>query len=142
MPITNHVCIPRCATGYHATAGAADRSPAATRLINAWDARTAGRNGSISDQITHDARVCQLAAEALWQAATSENINLAWSRSPAYVALERAFIVSVRTVYGLGERRAGRVRELLAEYGPDDSLSGTSERGIASYVSYVLTNRP
>lgn len=90
--------------------------------------------------MTHDEKICQLSAEALWQAATSEN-PIAWARNPAYRALERAFVASVREVYGMGAARASKVRDLLAEYGPHDSLSGTSARGIASYVQYVKAHR-
>lgn len=87
--------------------------------------------------LTRDQKICQAAAEALWNAATSERYDIAWCRSPLYKQLERAFVTSVRLVYGLGAIRAGQVRELLAEYGPDDSLTGTNGRGVASYVEFV-----
>ena len=35
---------------------------------------------------------------------------------------------------------AGRVRDLLAEYGPDDSLTGTTGRGVYSYVQFAKAN--
>lgn len=82
----------------------------------------------------------QLAGELLWRLATSERYELAWSRSEPYRAAERAFLACVRAEYDLGRVRAGEVRNLLAEYGPHDSLVGTSSRGIASYVQFVKDN--
>jgi hypothetical protein len=88
----------------------------------------------------HDAKVCQRAAEALWQAATSDVRDIAWCRSPVYVALDRAFKISLRSVYGLKPARVNQVSDLLAEYGPDDSLTDTRGRGVASYVEYALAH--
>jgi hypothetical protein len=91
--------------------------------------------------ITREQRVCQLAAEALWTAATSDDPGISGSWNASYKALERAFVLSVRAVYGLSALKANRVRDLLAELGPDDGAVGTSGWGVASYVEYVKTNR-
>jgi hypothetical protein len=85
-----------------------------------------------------DQEIAQLSARLMWACATSENHGLASSRSPAYVAAETAFVAVVREVYGVSESLAGTVRDLLAEYGPDDALSGTSGRGVASYVQFAV----
>lgn len=85
-------------------------------------------------------KLCQAIADALWQAATSENHEIAGYRSATYQGLQRAFVAAIREVYHLGPVRANKVRDLLAEYGPDDSLQGTTGRGIASYVQYVKDN--
>lgn len=89
-----------------------------------------------------DQAIAQKAAEYLWACATSENHNIASSRCATYRAAERAFIAAVRTVYGLGQRRAQRVCSLLYFYGPDDTLQGTTGHGIYSYVTWVMTHRP
>jgi hypothetical protein len=83
----------------------------------------------------------QLAAHTLWACATSDDRNLASYDSKAYRSAERAFVAIVRTEYGLSALMAGRVRNLLAEYGPRDSLIGTTGHGVASYVQYVKANR-
>lgn len=87
----------------------------------------------------------QLAGATLWRIATSERTELASSDSKAYRAAERAFIAILRAEYGLGATLAQRVRDCLAEYGPNDSLTwdwrGNTLRGVASYVAYVKANR-
>jgi hypothetical protein len=88
----------------------------------------------------HDAKICQRAAEALWQAASSDRTDIANWDSPVYKSLEYAFKTSLRTVYGLKPARATQVSDLLSEYGPDDSLHDTKGRGVASYVEFVLAN--
>jgi hypothetical protein len=97
---------------------------------------------TLIDQAAHDHRIVQLAGEALWQVATSDDSSIARFDSNVYRATEKAFIAAVRVVYGLGAQRARRVRDLLAEYGPHDSLTGTDTRGVQSYVDYVMTTRP
>lgn len=89
-----------------------------------------------------DRAIAQKAAEYLWACAISENQMISRYDSPTYRAAERNFLTAVREVYGLGQRRAERVRNLLAEYGPNDSLQGTTGIGVYSYVSWVMTNRP
>jgi hypothetical protein len=96
----------------------------------------------MSQTLTHEQKLCQTIAEAYWQAATSNDHAIANWKSPTYRALQRAFLASVRTVYGLGARRAERVLDLLSELGPNDGAYGTSGYGVASYVEYVRTNRP
>lgn len=46
----------------------------------------------------------------------------------------------MREAYGVSALIAGRVRDLLAEYGPDDSLTGTTGRGVYSYVQFARAN--
>ena len=90
-----------------------------------------------TEQREHDERICQLTAEALWHAATSENHTVARYDSATYRALERAFVTSVREVYGLSALKATRVRDLLAEFGPNDGAVGTTGYGVQSYVQYA-----
>jgi hypothetical protein len=92
-------------------------------------------------EITRDQATVQRIAESLWNVATSDNHSLASSRSTVYRHLEIALIGALREVYGLSELKARRVRDQLAEYGPDDSLRGTTGRGINSYVQFVKANR-
>ena len=99
-------------------------------------------NSGIAHTLTDDMKLCQTLAEAFWQAATSNDRAIANYTSPTYKAVQRAFLVSVRTVYGLGARRAERVLDLLSELGPNDGVYGTSGYGVASYVEYVRTSRP
>lgn len=87
-----------------------------------------------------DLALAQTMAEALWAVATSENNAIARYDSPTYRHAEQAFIASVQTVYGITRDRARRVRDLLCEYGPDDSLTGTIGRGVSSYVQFTLHN--
>ena len=94
-----------------------------------------------TEQRAHDERICQLAAEALWQAATSNNVAVARYDSATYRALERAFTASVREVYGLSALKARRVLNLLEELGPNDGANGTSGWGVQSYVQYARDNR-
>jgi hypothetical protein len=89
-----------------------------------------------------DQHVAQKAGELLWAVATSERGEISNCDSAVYRAAERAFITSVRVVYGLGAQRTRRVRDLLAEYGPYDSLAPGTGYGVYSYVAYVMTNRP
>lgn len=90
--------------------------------------------------LTPDQVFCQRLAEQYWAAATSDNHGIAWYRSPVYKHLAQAFIASVEVTYGVSRTIAARVRCLLAEYGPDDSLTGTSGRGVASYVEFARDN--
>lgn len=89
---------------------------------------------------TEDREFCQQLAEALWLAATSENHEIAAYDSPVYRHLGNAFVSAVRITYGLSEMKARRVRALLAEYGPHDSLTGTSGWGIDSYAQFADEN--
>lgn len=104
---------------------------------------TGNRETVPSDSLSEfrDAKICQAAAEALYAAATSDNHEIASSDAGIYRTLERAFIASVRTVYGLSDLKARRVRDMLAELGPHDGGAGTAGWGIASYVEYVMTHR-
>jgi sulfur transfer protein SufE len=88
----------------------------------------------------HEVKLCQLAAEALWNATTSDEHRIASYRSPVYAALQRAFDATLREVYGLKAARVNQVNDLLCEYGPNDSLSGTRARGVASYVEFALAH--
>jgi hypothetical protein len=86
-------------------------------------------------------QIAQRAAEYMWTVATSDDHNVAAWNCDVYATAERALLAAIRLAYGLGATRAKYVRNLLAEYGPDDSLTGTTGRGIESYVQYVLAHR-
>jgi len=89
-----------------------------------------------------DEALVQQIAEAYWAAATSENRDMAFYQSPTYNGLKNALIGSIATAYHMPRRRARAVRNLVAEYGPHDSLQGTSagSRGVRSYVEFALMN--
>jgi len=89
---------------------------------------------------THDAALAQAVAETYWRAATSENNDVAWCGTATYQTLTRALIVTVQAVYQITPHMAHKVRDLVSEYGPHDSLVGTSGRGVASYVEYAFAN--
>ena len=97
-------------------------------------------NDTLTDQQTAERKVCQAIAEALWLAACSENHDIAGYKSPVYAGLQKSLVAAIRTAYKLGPARARKVRDLFAEYGPDDSLTSTAARGIESYVQYVRDN--
>lgn len=84
--------------------------------------------------LTPNQALAQQAAELLWSCAISDDSAIAYYRSPVYQAAEAAFTWAVREAYSLTDIQAMAVRDLLAEYGPDDSLTGTTGRGVASYV--------
>lgn len=90
-----------------------------------------------TEQAERERKLVQTIAVALWEAATSDNREISTYNTIIYRSLERALIESIKTVYHVGPTRARKVRDLLAEYGPDDSLQGTNGRGIVSYVEYV-----
>lgn len=94
----------------------------------------------IKAQKERDARSVQQIAEALWNIATSENKEFATYNTTVYRSLETALKAALKVHYKLNRKRANQVRDLLAEYGPYDSLSGTKSgsRGIESYVEYAL----
>jgi hypothetical protein len=92
------------------------------------------------EELTEDQVYVQRLAEMMWKTATSENHAIARYDLPVYANLERALIAAIREVYGLTLLKARRVRDLLSKYGPDDSLTGTTGRGIASYVQFVREN--
>lgn len=78
-----------------------------------------------------DQKLCQQIAETFWQAATSDNTAIASYDSATYRGLERAFIASVRVAYGLSQAKARLVRNVFAEWGPQD---------VGAVVEYVLTD--
>jgi hypothetical protein len=81
----------------------------------------------------------QTAAETFWKIATSEDVNICSSDSPVYLTAERELLRAVRDEHNVSLKIAKRVRQLLAEHGPDDSLDGTyGHRGITSYVIAAL----
>lgn len=84
--------------------------------------------------------IAQRMAEAMWAVATSEDHSIAYCRSATYLAVERALLATLREVYHLTPLTARKVRDLLAEYGPLDSLSGTTGWDIASYVQFARTH--
>jgi hypothetical protein len=85
-------------------------------------------------------RMAQAAAEAFWLAATSNDHSLAMWDSPAYKALQRAFVTTTREVYHLTAGTTAKVLCLLSEYGPHDSLSGTTGSGVFSYVQFARSH--
>ena|ERR1700723_548929 len=89
---------------------------------------------------TADQQLAQQLADAMHAVAFSSNHAIASGRGPVYAPLERALLAAIKIAYGLGDTRARKVRDLLAELGPDDSCRGTSGRGIASYAEYVKTH--
>jgi hypothetical protein len=83
----------------------------------------------------------QNAAEVFWIIATHDDPRVAGSWTPVYQAAEAALIKAIRDEYSVTLGFARKVRSLLAEYGTDDTLTGTGNlRGIASYVAYVKAN--
>jgi hypothetical protein len=78
--------------------------------------------------------IAQQAAELLWACATSEDHAVAWCRSPVYQAAEQAFLSAAKQAYGLTGPEADALRDLLSEYGPHDSLQGTTGHGVFSYA--------
>jgi hypothetical protein len=86
-----------------------------------------------------DQRVtAQAAAEYFWLVATRDDRTVSTYDTAYYITAKRAFIVAVRQAYGIGARRAERVYEALSAYGPYDTLSGTTGRGVESYVQFVV----
>lgn len=84
--------------------------------------------------------LAQKVAEAMWSAATSEDRSIASSNAATYKALERALLTTLREVYHLTPLTAQKVRDLLAEYGPHDSLNDNGLRGVQSYVQFARTH--
>jgi hypothetical protein len=81
----------------------------------------------------------QAATETFWKIATSDDVNIASSDSPVYRAAEKALISAIREEHGVSLKVARAARQLLSEYGPDDSLTGTyGHRGMTSYVIAAL----
>lgn len=92
----------------------------------------------MTDPLTPDQALCQQMAETMHAIATSENHAIAWSRSPVYRHADIAFRAAVQAAYHVSPLVAQRVRDLLAEYGPHDSLRGThGKQGVASYVQHA-----
>jgi hypothetical protein len=89
--------------------------------------------------LTADQVLAQQLAEAYWAVATSDNHAIAWYRGPVYRHMTLALVAAVREAYGLPDLMARRVRDLLSEYGPGDSLRGTTGTGIASYAQFVTS---
>lgn len=81
--------------------------------------------------------LAQRMAEQLWRIATSDSYDISWCRSPVCRHADLAFRAAVRMAYGVSDLVARRVRDLLAEHGPDSSLQGTTGRGVESYVQYA-----
>lgn len=93
-------------------------------------------------EMSRDEDMCQAIAESYWRAATSDNQLVARYDSPVYRSLDRAFVASVRAVYGLSLVKARRVRDMLSELGPHDGAAGTGPLwGVKSYVAYVKARR-
>lgn len=93
------------------------------------------------DYLDTEAKVlAQRMAEMMWKVATAEDHAIAWSRCPLYKHQEQAFMATVQVAYGCSRLIARRVRDLLSEYGPDDSLQGTTGRGVYSYVQFARAN--
>ncbi len=88
----------------------------------------------MSITLTPAQAIAQQAAEYLWACATSEDHGVAWCRSPVYQAAEAAFTSAAKLAYGLTAAEADALRDLLAEYGPHDSMQDTTGRGVFSYV--------
>src|SRR3954454_24739845 len=82
-------------------------------------------------------QVAQALAERMWAVATSEDHEAAWCRGDIYRTADSELHGALMTAYGITDQAADRVRALLSEYGPDDSLQGTTGRGIASYVQFA-----
>lgn len=80
----------------------------------------------------------QLAANYLYEVMSQDNM-LAVHTSATYKSAVKAFIAVLREVYKLGEVRAEKIRSAVATYGPDDSLEGTTARGVESYVQFVIS---
>ena len=78
--------------------------------------------------------IAQQAAELLWAIATCEDSAVARFDSGPYRAAELAFSTAVIAAYDLDAAEAAEARDLLAEYGPHDAMTGTTGRGIYSYV--------
>lgn len=85
-------------------------------------------------------QLAQLAATFYWGVATSEDNAIARWDSETYKLAQRAFMSTVREVYGISRTQARKVLSLLSEYGPTDSLSGSPGWGIDNYVHFALTN--
>lgn len=88
----------------------------------------------MTSTLTPAQAIAQRAAEYAWACGTSEDSAVASSASAVYRAADHAFATAVITAYGLTAEEAEEARELLAEYGPDDALRGTTGRGVFSYV--------
>jgi hypothetical protein len=81
----------------------------------------------------------QGAADTFWKIATSDDPAIASFDSPIYLAAEKTLIQAIRSEHEVSLKIARVVRQILAEYGPDDSLDGTyGHRGITSYVIAAL----
>ena len=65
-------------------------------------------------------------AAACYAAGTSDDHDIASSRSFVYRALEEALVDTLFHVFRLTTSEARHARDLLSEYGLDDSLTGTS----------------
>lgn len=117
---------------YFHTPDAARNRSAALRSL----ARRAGVKVIVPDPetLTPDMILAQRMAEQVYAIATCENHDIAWSRSPVYRHMDLAFRAAVQVAYSVTPLTAGRVRDLLSQYGPDDSLQGTTGHGVFSYV--------
>lgn len=87
--------------------------------------------------LTPDMVLAQRMAETMWAIATSTNHAIAVYSTPVYLHMEQAFLSAVQVAYSCSRLTARRVRDLLAEYGPDESLQGTSGSGVWSYVRFA-----
>lgn len=101
---------------------------------------TYDRLGRVNHIRESDSEVPQKIAEALWAVATSDVHGIADGRGTVYRTLELALNDALFWVYKLTDPEAEHARDLLSEYGPDDSLTGTDKRGIQSYAVFALLN--
>jgi hypothetical protein len=92
------------------------------------------RTAKKGSKVNEAQKLAQKAAELLWSCATSNDLEIASYASPIYQSAEKCFIDLVALAYRLTDEQARTVRDIFAEYGPDDSLTDTTGRGVESYV--------
>jgi hypothetical protein len=90
--------------------------------------------------LTDAQRIAQQAADLAWACGTCEDRAVAFYQSDVYRAAHAAFRAAVILAYGLADAETDATENLLSEYGPDDSLQGTSGRGVFSYVQAARQN--
>lgn len=98
------------------------------------------RHARLEELHNADPSVPDAIARALWAAAVSDDHDIANSRAAVYRLLETALEDALFHVFKLTAPEAHHARDLLSEYGPDDTLTGTTSRGIQGYAEFAILN--